>query len=122
VVDQMKLSINFVIKNDTMEGDGSMPISVTNGKKVAIEFVFIDGYYTNDFNVDYECVSGSNTNKKEINNDGDDEYYPFNELGLSSNLTSDHDIITSFNKKQREHEIQMNNFSKNVPYPVTDRS
>ena len=121
VVDQMKLSINFVIKNDTMEGDGSMPIPVTRGKKVAIEFVFIDGYYTNDFNVDYECVSGSNTNKKEINNDGDDEYYPFNELG-TSNLTSDHDIITSFNKKQREHEIQMNNFSENVPYPVTDRS
>jgi hypothetical protein len=121
VVDQMKLSINFVIKNDTMEGNGSMPIPVTRGKKVAIEFVFIDGYYTNDFNVDYECVSGSNTNKKEINNDGDDEYYPFNELG-TSNLTSDHDIITSFNKKQREHEIQMNNFSENVPYPVTDRS
>ena len=122
VVDQMKLTINFVIKNDTMEGNGSMPIPPTRGKKVAIEFVFIDGYFTNDFNVDYECVSGSNTNKKEINNDGDDEYYPFNELGLSSNLTSDHDIITSFNKKQREHEIQMNNFSKNVPYPITDTS
>ncbi len=89
------------------------------GKKVAIEFVFIDGYYTNDYDVDYECISGSKGNQsKEVNNDGDDEYYPFNELG-TSNLTSDHDIITAYNKKQREHEIQMNNFSENVPYPVT---
>ena len=119
VSDQMKLTINFVIKNDTMEGDGSIPIPPKRGKKVAIEFVFIDGYYTNDYDVDYECISGSMGNKnKEVNNDGDDEYYPFNELG-TSNLTSDHDIITSFNKKQREHELQMNNFSENVPYPVT---
>ena len=120
VSDQMKLTINFVIKNDTMEGDGSMPYAPPKrGKKVAIEFIFIDGYYTNDFDVDYECISGSTSNKnKEVNNDGDDEYYPFNELG-TSNLTSDHDIITAYNKKQREHEIQMNNFSRNVPYPVT---
>lgn len=119
VSDQMKLTINFVIKNDTMEGDGVNPISPPRGKKVAIEFVFIDGYYTNDYDVDYECISGSTGNqKKEVNNDGDDEYYPFNELG-TSNLTSDHAIITAFNKKQREHEIQMNNFSENVPYPVT---
>ena len=111
VSDQMKLTINFVIKNDTMEGDGVVP--------VPIKFVFIDGYYTNDYDVDYECISGSTGNqRKEINNDGDDEYYPFNELG-TSHLTSDHAIITAFNKKQREHELQMNNFSENVPYPVT---
>jgi len=119
VSDQMKLTINFVIKNDTMEGDGTVPVPIKRGKKVAIEFIFIDGYYTNDYDVDYECISGTTGNqKKEINNDGDDEYYPFNELG-TSHLTSDHDIITAFNKKQREHEIQMNNFSENVPYPVT---
>jgi hypothetical protein len=119
VSDQMKLTINFVIKNDTMEGDGTVPIPPKRGKKVAIEFVFIDGYYTNDYDVDYECISGSKGNqRKEVNNDGDDEYYPFNELG-TSHLTSDHDIITAFNKKQREHELQMNNFSENVPYPVT---
>ena len=119
VSDQMKLTINFVIKNDTMEGDGMTPIPPKRGKKVAIEFVFIDGYYTNDYDVDYECISGTTGNqKKEVNNDGDDEYYPFNELG-TNHLTSDHDIITAFNKKQREHELQMNNFSENVPYPVT---
>lgn len=119
VSDQMKLTINFVIKNDTMEGDGVVPVPPKRGKKVAIEFIFIDGYYTNDYDVDYECISGSMGNKnKEVNNDGDDEYYPFNELG-TSNLTSAYDIITAYNKKQREHEIQMNNFSENVPYPVT---
>lgn len=119
VSDQMKLTINFVIKNDTMEGDGVIPVPPKRGKKVAIEFVFIDGYYTNDYDVDYECISGSTGNqRKEVNNDGDDEYYPFNELG-TNHLTSDHDIITAYNKKQREHEIQMNNFSENVPYPVT---
>jgi len=35
-------------------------------------------------------------------------------------MMSDSQIISQFNSKLREHELEMINFSKNIPYPVTN--
>ena len=37
-----------------------------------------------------------------------------------NNMIADSEIISQFNKKLREHELEMINFSKNIPYPVTN--
>ena len=123
ISDQLQITVHFVTKNDPLEGynlfDGKPPADTINStQQVAIEYVFIDGYYTNDFNVDYDCVGSDNKcNNKVSNIDGDDQYYSFNALGTDT-LMSDYEIIKEFNKKNREHEIEMNNFNINVPYPV----
>lgn len=122
VSDQLQITVHFVTKNDPLEGynmfDGEPPAQAINStQQVAIEFIFIDGYYTNDFDVDYDCVGSDNNCKKFSNIDGDDKYYSFDALGTEF-LTSDYEIIKQFNKKNREHEIEMNNFNINVPYPV----
>ena len=122
VNDQLQITVHFVTKNDPFEGynlfDGQPPTqSINSSQQVAIEFIFIDGYYTDDFNVDYDCVGSDNNCKKFSNIDGDDKYYSFDALGTDF-LMSDYEIIKEFNKKNREHEIEMNNFNINVPYPV----
>ena len=50
VTDQMKITVHFVMKNDPLAGEGLFGNidNVNDSKKVAIEFVFTDGYYTND--------------------------------------------------------------------------
>lgn len=122
VKDQLQITVHFVTKNDPLEGynlfDGQPPTqSINSSQQVAIEFVFIDGYYTNDFNVDYDCGGADNKCKNVSSIDGDDKYYSFDALGTDF-LTSDYEIIKQFNKKNREHEIEMNNFNINVPYPI----
>jgi hypothetical protein len=120
VTDQMKITVHFVMKNDPLAGEGLFGNidNVNDVKKVAIEFVFTDGYYTNDYNVDYESYENNN-GKKISMTDGDDNFYSFDELGKNS-MMSDSQIISQFNKKLREHELEMVNFSKNIPYPVTN--
>ena len=120
VTDQMKITVHFVMKNDPLAGEGLFGNidNVNDTKKVAIEFVFTDGYYTNDYNVDYESYENNN-GKKISMTDGDDNFYSFDELGKNS-MMSDSQIISQFNKKLREHELEMVNFSKNIPYPVTN--
>jgi hypothetical protein len=122
VSDQLQITVHFVTKNDPLEGynmfNGEPPAqSINSTQQVAIEFVFIDGYYTNDFDVDYDCVGTDNNCKKFSSIDGDDKYYSFDALGTEF-LTSDYEVIKQFNKKNREHEIEMNNFNINVPYPI----
>jgi hypothetical protein len=108
------------MKNDPLAGEGLFGNidNVNDSKKVAIEFVFTDGYYTNDYNVDYESYENNNGKKLSMT-DGDDNFYSFDELGKNS-MMSDSQIISQFNKKLREHELEMVNFSKNIPYPVTN--
>ncbi len=120
VTDQMKITIHFVMKNDPLAGEGLFGNvdNVNDTRKVAIEFIFIDGYYTNDYNVDYDCYETKNTKKVSMT-DGDDNFYSFENLG-QNNMISDSEIISQFNKKLREHEIEMNNFAKNIPYPITN--
>ena len=120
--DQLQITVHFVTKNDPLEGynlfDGTPPTQTINStQEVAIEFIFIDGYYTDDFDVDYDCMEPNNNCKKYSNIDGDDKYYSFDALGTDF-LLSDYEIIKQFNKKNREHEIEMNNFNINVPYPI----
>lgn len=122
ISDQLQITVHFVTKNDPLEGynlfDGEPPTqNINSTQEVAIEFIFVDGYYTNDFDVDYDCVGTDNNCKKFSNIDGDDKYYSFDALGTEF-LTSDYEIIKQFNKKNREHEIEMNNFNINVPYPI----
>jgi hypothetical protein len=120
VTDQMKITVHFVLKNDPLAGEGLFGNidNVNDTKKVAIEFVFTDGYYTNDYNVDYESYENNNGKKLSMT-DGDDNFYSFEDLGKNS-MMSDSQIISQFNKKLREHELEMVNFSKNIPYPVTN--
>jgi hypothetical protein len=120
VSDQMKLTVHFVIKNDPLDGENLFNKTISASKyatqQVAIEFIFIDGYYTNDYNVDYDCYAQDNS-KKISNTDGADNFYSFKDLGENTML-NDNDIITQLNKKYREHEIEMSNFNVNVPYPI----
>lgn len=120
VTDQIKITIHFVMKNDPLAGEGLFGNidNVNDSKKVAIEFIFIDGYFTNDYNVDYQSYENSNAKKISMT-DGDDNFYSFDDLGKNS-MISDSQIISQFNKKLREHELEMINFSKNIPYPVTN--
>lgn len=120
VTDQIKITIHFVMKNDPLAGEGLFGNidNVNDSKKVAIEFIFIDGYFTNDYNVDYQSYENNNGKKLSMT-DGDDNFYSFDDLGKNS-MMSDGQIISQFNKKLREHELEMVNFSKNIPYPVTN--
>lgn len=122
ITDQLKITVHFVTKNNPLEGydlfSGKPPAETINStQQVAIEFIFVDGYYTDDFDVDYDCVGGDNGCKKYSNIDWDNKYYSFDALGTNF-MMSDYEIIKEFNKKNREHEIEMNNFNINVPYPV----
>jgi hypothetical protein len=120
VTDQIKITVHFVMKNDPLVGEGLFGNidNVNDIKKVAVEFVFTDGYYTNDYNVDYQSYE-NNYGKKISMTDGDDNFYSFEDLGKNS-MMSDSQIISQFNKKLREHELEMVNFSRNIPYPVTN--
>ena len=120
VTDQMKITVHFVMKNDPLAGEGLFGNidNVNDIKKVAIEFVFTDGYFTNDYNVDYQSYENNN-GKKISMTDGDDNFYSFEDLGKNS-MMADSQIISQFNSKLREHELEMINFSKNIPYPVTN--
>lgn len=122
VNDQLQITVHFVTKNNPLDGynlfDGKPPVeNINSTQQVAIEFIFIDGYFTDDFNVDYDCVGSDNACKKYSNISGDDKYYSFDALGTDF-MMSDYEIIKEFNKKNREHELEMNNFNINVPYPV----
>jgi hypothetical protein len=120
VNDQMKITVHFVMKNDPLAGEGLFGNvdNVNDTKKVAIEFVFTDGYFTNDYNVDYQSYENNNAKKISMT-DGDDNFYSFEDLGKNS-MMADSQIISQFNNKLREHELEMINFSKNIPYPVTN--
>jgi hypothetical protein len=121
--DQLKITVHFVTKNDIAECVNmwtkdcaiTQPQGINTTQQVAIEYIFTDGYYTNSFNYDYDCAN--QPSKKVSNIDNDDNYYSFSSLG-ECNIMQDHEIIKEFNKKQREHDLEMNNFNVNVPYPV----
>ena len=119
VSDQMKLTIHYVLKNDPLEADNMFSKTITPRltQQVAIEFIFIDGYYTNDYNADYDCYGNGEKPKNTGNNDGDDNFFSFDALNKDT-MISDNEVITQLNKKYREHEIEMANFNVNIPYPV----
>lgn len=122
ITDQLKITVHFVTKNNPLEGydlfNGEPSTQTINStQQVAIEFIFVDGYYTDDFDINYDCVGGDNGCKKYSNIDWDNKYYSFDALGTNF-MMSDYEIIKEFNKKNREHEIEMNNFNVNIPYPI----
>ena len=123
VTDQIKITVHFLYKNNLFEMDNLFGKNIqnkNNHQQIGIEFIFIDGFYTNDFTADYECYENGGDNNK-CNIDGDDEFYSFNALN-ENNMISEHDIITELNKKLREHELEMNNFNVNIPYPVYENT
>lgn len=121
VTDQLKITVHFIVKNnpldscDMFDSCSPPPQDINSYQKVAIEFIYIDGYYTNDFNVDYDCMR-SDTSKK-VSNIDDDKYYSYADLGKDHTLNREQ-IIKEFNSKLREHQVEKNNFDINVPYPV----
>lgn len=122
ISEQLQITVHFVTKNNPLEGydlfNGQPQVETINStQQVAVEFIFVDGYFTDDFDVNYDCVGGDNGCKKYSNIDWDNKYYSFDALGTNF-MMSDYEIIKEFNKKNREHEIEMNNFNINVPYPI----
>jgi hypothetical protein len=123
VSDQLKITVHFIVKNNSIDNCNmfemcTSPQNINSYQKVAIEFIFIDGFYTNDFNIDYDCMR-SDTSKK-VSNIDDDKYYSYSELG-KDNMLDRHEIIKEFNSKLRQHEVEKNNFDINVPYPVYEQ-
>jgi hypothetical protein len=119
VTDQMKITVHFVLKNDPLEADNMFSKTITPKltQQVAIEFIFTDGYYTNDYNKDYDCYGSGEKTKNVGNNDGDDNFYSFDALGKDT-MISDNEVITELNKKYRTLEVEMSNFNVNIPYPI----
>lgn len=119
VSDQMKITVHYVLKNDPFEADNMFSKTITPKltQQVAIEFIFTDGYYTNDYNADYDCYGNGEKSKNVGNNDGDENFYSFDALGKDT-MISDNQVITELNKKYRQHEIEMSNFNVNIPYPI----
>jgi hypothetical protein len=118
IEEQMKITVHFILENDPLEGENlfSTVENTSFTRAVAVEYVFIDGYFTNKFDVNFECY-GKDNNK--INTPYTDfgNYYNFSDLGKNS-MTSNHQVITELNKKYREHELEMNNMNVNIPYPI----
>ena len=118
VEEQMKITVHFILKNNPLEGE-NLFTTVQNTsftRTVAVEYIFIDGYFTNKFDVNFECY-GKDNNK--INTPYSDygNYYNFTDLGKNT-MMADNQIITELNKKYREHELEMDNMGVNVPYPI----
>ena len=118
VEEQMKITVHFILQNNPLEGE-NLFAKVENTsftRSVAVEYVFIDGYFTNKFDVNFECYGKDND---KINTPYSDfgNYYNFTDLGKNS-MMSNHQVITELNKKYREHELEMNNMNVNIPYPV----
>lgn len=118
VEEQMKITVHFILQNNPLEGE-NLFAKVENTsftRPVAVEYVFIDGYFTNKFDVNFECYGKDND---KVNTPYSDfgNYYNFTDLGKNS-MMSNHQVITELNKKYREHELEMNNMNVNIPYPV----
>ena len=118
VEEQMKITVHFILQNNPLEGE-NLFTTVQNTsftRSVAVEYIFIDGYFTNKFDVNFECY-GKDNNK--INTPYSDygNYYNFTDLGKNS-MMADNQIITELNKKYREHELEMDNMGVNIPYPI----
>ena len=115
VSDQIKITVSFVYKNNEEEFEGMFNnIGITNEvQPIIIEMIFVDGFYSNDFNVDVECYSSTTEGINFLGN----TFYDFNSLENPS-ITQDHYILKELNKKKKEHQKEMDNFNINVPYPI----
>ena len=111
VSDQIKITVHFIMRNNSNNINSE---NVNSNQPVAIEYIFVDGIFTNKFNSPFDAY-GKDSNKK--NTPFNDDFYNFDELG-KNNLMSDNEIITELNKKFKEHSIDMSNFAINVPYPI----
>ncbi len=114
VSDQMKLTVHFVCKLDPFEAD-NMFMNNSNDdelskKYIALEYVFVDGYFSN-LNVNNSVESHN------LNNNENSDFYNFDSL-KTSNLTSQLDIQKEFNKKIKLHQQENNNRTKNILYPI----
>lgn len=115
VKDQIKITVNFVYKNNQGEFNGMFNnIAITNEiQPIVIEMIFVNGFYSNDFNIDVECYSSTNEGNNYLGNN----FYNFNEI-KNPGITQDHFILKELNKKKLEHKNEMDNFNINNPYPI----
>ena len=119
VSDQMQITVYFVLKNQPTEFTNintSFSSPEKQSQNVSLEYVYTDGFYTNDFDVNLDCYN--NAGQKVSSTDAsDDNYYSFDGL-KTSGITDDSLIIKETNKKLRERELAQNNFAKNLAYPI----
>jgi len=119
VSDQIKITVSFVYKNNQGELSGMFRnINKPNDiQPITIELIFVDGFYTNDFNVDVGCYSVT----KEGNGSNEPNFYDFNAL-KNPTITQDHYILKELNKKEKMHQKEMDNFNINNPYPIYENN
>ena len=119
VPDQMKLTVHFIMRNspEITESMREQNVqSTTFSRAVAVEYIFTDGYFTDNFDAPFEKYGRDHTKVSSPYTD-DGNFLNFQELG-KNNLMSDHEILTEFNKKLQMHSLEMANFGVNVSYPV----
>ena len=120
VEEQMKITVHFIIKNDILEGENLFRKvqDVNTTKPVAVEYIFINGFFISNFNTKYEEY-GKDNNCNDFQNSNPSNFYEYDMLN-ENKMLSDNYIQTQLNKKYREHALEMNNFNINNPYPVYD--
>lgn len=118
VTEQMKITAHFILENDPLEGENLFnDIENTSfNRTVAVEYIFIDGFFSNKFNKNFECYGNDDADKNNTLCDMG-KYSSFDNLNKNT-MMSDHEVIKELNKKNREHMLEMMNFNTNVPYPV----
>jgi hypothetical protein len=119
VPDQMKLTVHFIMRNspEITESMREQNVqSTTFSRAVAVEYIFTDGYFTDNFDAPFEKYGRDHTKVSSPYTD-DGNFLNFQELG-KNNLMSDHEILTEFNKKLQMHSLEMANMSVNIPYSV----
>ena len=116
VSDQMKLTTHFLYKLDPFDLETNNLFSSNNShlsnKLITIEYVFVDGFFSNlNLNTSIQSINSPDNSSSNSN------FYDFNSL-KTSNLTSQLDIQTEFNKKIKLHQQENDNRTKNILYPI----
>lgn len=119
VSEQMCITSYFVMRNDIIDGENLFHKvqNINETKKIAVEYIFINGFYLTNFNKNFEAYGKDDYDKPLINNPGN--FYKFSELNENKMLSQNY-IQNALNKKLREHKYEAINFDNTNAYPIYD--
>jgi hypothetical protein len=117
VSEQMELTVYFIYRNDIIDGENLFR-KVQNldfDKKITIEYIFINGFYIDNFNKNFEAYGKDDYDKPLVNDPGN--FYKFDMLNENKMLSANY-IQNKLNEKLQEHRFESINF--NNPYPINN--